>query len=114
MKENRNLEQDRKAWNHVLKRPWVLRQEVEPLRSNGESILLDWLDSAETGKLWTCAVPLESPQTRCEHAPFNRIHRAIAHIRVHLGVRPYVCGGKCRISGWYVPAARPLLDHRPY
>lgn len=107
MKEDRNLEQDRRAWNRLLKQAWVLRQGVEPRRPSGESVLLDWLDCAETGKLWICAVPLDSPLTRCEHAAFNRIHRALAHIRGHLGVRPYACGGKCRVSGWYVPAAGP-------
>lgn len=107
MNEDRNLEQDRKLWQQLLKQPWVPKQEVEPRRPDGESILLDWLDSVETGKLWTCAVPLDPPQTRCEHAAFNRIHRALAHIRGHVGVRPYACGGKCRMLGWYVPATRP-------
>ena len=106
MKESRNLEQDRESWNQLLEQLWVLRQGVEPRGPSGESTLLDWLDSAETGKgkMWTCAVPLDPPQTRCEHAAFNRIHRAIAHIRVHLGVRPYPCGGKCGMASWYVPA----------
>jgi len=107
MKKDRNLEQDRELWRRLLKQPWVLKQEIEPRKSNGESVLLDWLDGVETGKLWTCAVPLDSPQTRCEHAAFNRIHRALAHIRGHLEVRPYACGGRCRMSGWYVPAAVP-------
>lgn len=107
MKEDRNLEQDCELWQQLLRQRWVLRQEVEPRRSDGESILLDWLDVSETGKLWTCAVPLDPPQTRCEHAEFNRIHRALAHIRGHLGVRPYACGGRCQMAGWYVLAAIP-------
>jgi len=107
MQEDRDLEKVHKSWNQLLKQPWVRKQEVEPRKPSGESILLDWLEVAETGKLWTCAVPLDPPQTRCEHAAFNRIHRALAHIRGHLGVRPYACGGRCRMKGWYVLAACP-------
>jgi hypothetical protein len=114
MKEDRNLERDRESWNQLLKQSWVRRQELEPLRASGESILLDWLDGFETGKLWTCAVPLDQPQTRCEHAPFNRMHRAMAHIRMHLGLRPYACGGRCRMSGWYVLAASLWFYHQSY
>jgi hypothetical protein len=108
------LSRAREMWAQVGKHEWVSKQHVEPLDQDGKSVLLDWLECVDDhGKSWKCGVPLDHPDTWCEHAPITRVHRAVAHVRMHLGLRPYPCGGLCGTSDWCVmggnSTARPLF-----
>ena len=91
----------RETWAEVTRQEWVAKQQVEPLDREGKSVLLEWLKCLDDeGKSWKCIAPLGHPKAWCEHAPINRVHRALAHVRNHLGVRPYPCGGLCGTSEW--------------
>jgi hypothetical protein len=95
-----------KTWSQVAKQEWVTKQQEEPLDQDGKSVLLDWLKCVDdVGKSWKCIVPLGHSGAWCEHVPINRVHRAIAHVRMHLGLRPYPCGGLCGTVDWYVVRA---------
>jgi len=101
--ENTVLFHALERWAQVTTQEWVAKQQVEPLDQTGKSVLLDWLKGADDmGKSWKCVVPLGHSTTWCEHAPINRVHRAIAHVRMHLELRPYPCGGLCGMSDWCV------------
>jgi len=103
-----NLQQswaaDRKAWKEYDEEDWLMRQAFEPdMPHNGRSIFFRWLNETVEGKNWICSVPLNGEGTWCDHDPFKRPDRAIAHVRWHLKHTPFACGGQCRNEGWYVP-----------
>jgi hypothetical protein len=97
---------DREAWEALSQEKWYLNQEEEPLNHSGKSILVRWVNCLETveGPCWRCRVPMKiegwCPKT------FTRIDRAIAHVRNHLGLKPYPCEGLCGQHNWY--AGEPL------
>ena len=94
---------DRKNWKLNTELDWFKKQEIEPLYPfNGKSILTQWLKEVNEGIGWVCSVPLDSEQRWCDHGPFNRLDRAVAHVRKHLNLRPFRCGGECGWVEWYV------------
>jgi hypothetical protein len=94
---------DRKAWEAYEEEDWFMRQIFEPLLPhNGRSILIRWLKDVVEGKSWTCCVPLDVEESWCDHGPFTRLDRAVAHVRRHLDLKPFPCGGQCGNEEWYV------------
>ena len=97
-------EVDRKNWKIYTDLDWFKKQELEPyMPHNGKSILIQWLNEVEEGNSWVCCAPLDRQETWCGHGPFKRLDRAIAHVRKHLGLKPFCCGGGCGRAEWYVP-----------
>lgn len=97
---------DRKMWKAYDKLDWVINQQLEPnMPHNGRSIFLQWLNEVEVeeGNSWVCRVPLDVELGWCDHRPFSRLDRAIAHVRKHLDFKPFACGGRCGNERWYVP-----------
>jgi len=48
---------------------------------------------------YQCQVPVGDTRRPCGHV-FSRRDRALTHVRVHYGVRPYNCQGACGARGW--------------
>jgi len=48
---------------------------------------------------YQCQVPVGDTGRACGHV-FSRRDRALTHVRVHFGMRPYNCQGACGIRGW--------------
>ena len=101
-------EQKWKADHDTLKEynesDWFKNQDIEPLMpNNGRSIFVRWLDGVGEGQSWTCRVPLNVEGSWCDHKPFGRPDRAIAHVRKHLDLKPFPCAGRCGNEEWYVP-----------
>ncbi|SRR5258706_4620887 len=48
---------------------------------------------------YQCQVPVGDAGRPCGHV-FSRRDRALTHVRVHYGVRPYNCQGNCGVRGW--------------
>ena len=48
---------------------------------------------------YECQVPVGDTNRPCGHI-FSRRDRALTHVRVHYGVRPYNCQGNCGVRGW--------------
>ena len=95
---------DRETWEGYNELDWFILQSLEPyLPHNGRSILVRWLKEATEGNSWTCRVPLDDERSWCDHGPFKRRERAVAHVRRHLKLKPFPCGGQCGNEGWYVP-----------
>lgn len=107
--EDKILFHARETWAQLTKQEWVINQQVEPFDQDGKSVLLNWLKYVDDNrKSWKCIAPLDDPKGWCEHTPINRVHRAIAHVRTHLGIRPYACGGLCGTSNWCVTWVLPM------
>ena len=51
---------------------------------------------------YQCQVPVGDTSRPCGHV-FSRRDRALTHVRVHFGMRPYNCQGTCGVRGWSVP-----------
>jgi len=47
---------------------------------------------------YQCQVPLGDTRRPCGHV-FSRRDRALTHVRVHYGLRPYNCQGACGVRG---------------
>lgn len=99
---------DRASFEALKQENWYINKDVEPIIWNGKSMLIRWLNEVETdgNKHLECRVPLERADNWCCKR-FTRLNRAIAHVRMHLGHEPYLCGGypNCRQEGWYVRGA---------
>ena len=48
---------------------------------------------------YQCQVPVGDTGRPCGHI-FSRRDRALTHVRVHYGMRPYNCQGACGLRGW--------------
>jgi hypothetical protein len=48
---------------------------------------------------YQCQVPVGDTGRPCGHV-FSRRDRALTHVRVHFGMRPYTCQGTCGVRGW--------------
>lgn len=93
---------DREMWKEYEEFDWVIGQKVEPyMPHNGRSILVRWLN--DEGQSWTCCVPTNVEGRWCDHKPFGRPDRAIAHVRKHLNLKPFPCERRCGNEEWYVP-----------
>ena len=91
----------------ALKREnWYINKKIEPDTWDRKSILTQWLLEIEGGgsKNLECRVPLMDQAGHWCHKRFSRPDRAIAHVRTHLGHKPYLCEGypNCKQEGWYV------------
>ena len=97
---------DERDWEGLFQEMWYLKQEEEPSNHLGQSILFRWLNHFETEerKEWSCCVPLGNDK-RCTYMSV-RPDDAITHVRDHLGLKPYLCEGKCENQDWY--AEKPL------
>jgi hypothetical protein len=94
---------DHKVLEAYKELEWFKDHNVEPnMPHNGRSILIQWLDEDDEGISWTCCVPLESEASWCGNGPFRRMDRALAHVREHIGLKPFPCKGRCGTEGWYV------------
>ena len=97
---------DEPDWEGLFQEVWYLKQEEEPSNHLGQSILFRWLNHFETEERtgWSCCVPLGNDK-RCTYTSVRPDH-AIIHVRDHLGLKPYLCEGKCENQDWY--AEKPL------
>lgn len=97
---------DRALFEALKREDWYINKEVEPDTWNGKSILTQWLNEVEKdgSKHLECCVPIVDRADHWCRKPFPRLDRAIAHVRNHLGHKPYECGGypNCKQEGWYV------------
>ena len=94
---------------------WYINGELEPDAPwNGKSVLTQWLNEVEKDGITQlkCCVPLVDRADEWCPSPkvFSRLDRALAHVRNHLGHKPFVCEGlpNCKQEVWYV---RELLTH---
>jgi hypothetical protein len=98
----------------IIKKDWYLRNEREPVcwtadddvtqgRAGIEtrSVFTAFLDEYSKGQ-WKCAFGSAThPCKRNMHKKtFDRVERAVDHVRSHLGHRPFVCDGDCGTQGW--------------
>ena len=95
----------RGMWKAYEKLVWFLNQDLEPNMPNEKkSILSQWLNEVEGETAWKCVVPLDDEATWCRHPHLRRLDRALAHVRSHLGLKPFPCEGRCeRNDDWYAP-----------
>ena len=98
---------DIKAWEGLFQERWYLNQELEPLNHLGRSILCQWLNNSkiERREGWSCCVPLEE-DVWCTQANLS-LDRALAHVRGHLGLKPFPCEGMCGSQYWYAEKSLP-------
>jgi len=81
--------------NHVLTSSWFQNNEREPEDGPKRSILSPFLQRSEKGNSYKCLFDF------CPKS-FDRQDRALGHVRMHLGHRPFQCVGRCGASEWYV------------
>ena len=89
--------------NRVLASSWFQKNETEPDNDSKRSILSPFLQRSEKGNSYKCRF------NSCGKS-FDRQDRALGHVRMHTGYRPFQCGGRCGASDWY---ATPLVALRP-
>jgi hypothetical protein len=85
----------RNLLNLVLTSGWFQNNEKEPEHGSKRSILSPFLQRSETGNSYKCRFDF------CTKS-FDRQDRALGHVRMHLGHRPFQCGGRCGALEWYV------------
>ena len=69
-----------------------------------KSVLAQWLNEVNDETAWKCSVPLDDEESWCLHPHFKRFDRALAHVRNHLGLKPFPCEGRCERGDWYAVA----------
>jgi hypothetical protein len=102
--------------NRIMKKAWYLNNDREPECGTSDddvtlglmgigthSVFTAFLDEHSKGQ-WKCA--FGSAKYPCKRnmrkKTFDRVERAVDHIRSHFGHRPFVCNGGCGNQGWYV------------
>ena len=102
--------------DRIMKKDWYLNNDREPECGTSDddvtlglmgigtrSVFTAFLDEHSKGQ-WKCA--FGSAKHPCKRnmrkKTFDRVERAVDHIRSHLGHRPFVCNGECGAQGWYV------------
>jgi len=89
-------EVDRRMWESYQTLVWFMNQDLEPnMPHEKKSILSQWLAEVNGGTAWKCDVPLDGEDTWCCHPHLKRFDRALAHVRSHLGLKPFPCEGRC-------------------
>ena len=98
----------RKMWMAYEECHWFKNQELEPnMPHEAKSVLAQWLNQVDV-TVWQCVVPLDTEEAWCHHPHLKRFDRALAHVRSHLGLKPFRCDGKCGMNTWY---AIDLYNH---
>lgn len=100
--------------DRIMKKDWYLNNDCEPECGTSDddvtlglagiptrSVFTAFLDAFGKGR-WKCAFgSAKHPCKRNMHKKtFDRVERAVDHIRSHLGHRPYLCNGNCGAQGW--------------
>jgi hypothetical protein len=85
----------RQLLTRVVTSSWFQNNEKEPEIGSKRSILSPFLQRSERGNSYRCLFDF------CTKS-FDRQDRALGHVRMHLGHRPFQCGGRCGASEWYV------------
>jgi len=109
------LESTRRAiLDRMLKKDWYMNNDREPECGTSDddvtlglagigtrSIFTAFLDECSKGR-WKCAFgSAKHPCKRNMHnKTFDRVERAVDHVRSHLGHRPFVCNSDCGAQGW--------------
>jgi hypothetical protein len=105
--------------NDIKYQGWFLNHEKEPqiesrndpfcrgLGTVGRSIYTVFLDEDKESNQWRCLFGGDNNVCKKAEKRFERVERAIEHIRSHLGHRPFACDGTCLKSQttntpWYV------------
>lgn len=110
-----SLERTRRdTLDRIMKKDWYLNNDREPECGTSDddvtlglagigtrSVFTAFLDEYSKGR-WKCAFgSAKNPCKRNMHKKtFDRVERAVDHIRSHLGHRPFVCNGDCGTQGW--------------
>ncbi|KAG8755141.1 hypothetical protein FRC14_004315 [Serendipita sp. 396] len=105
---------------------WVVRNGPEPRDGCGQSLLMGFLsvsdnhgrNSGKKGKsqhqkgiIWESRRERENGLVQKKQSTYicqfrdcgkklERKDRALSHVRMHLGYRPFVCSGACGVGGW--------------
>ncbi|CCA74211.1 hypothetical protein PIIN_08164 [Serendipita indica DSM 11827] len=117
--------------DEILGQPWYYNHEQEPrieslsdpaargLGMVGRSIYTVFLVQDENGSHWRCLFGGHHAQCDRSEKQFERVERAIEHVRRHLGHRPYACDDGCLKSqtsgapcGQRFFASQYLQDHK--
>jgi len=77
--------------NRILASSWFQKNEKEPEHDMKRSILSPFLQRSERGNSYKCRFDFCSKS-------FDRQDRALGHVRMHIGHRPFQCGGRCGAS----------------
>lgn len=100
--------------DRIMKKDWYLNNDREPECGTSDddvtlglagigtrSVFTVFLDEYSKGR-WKCTFgSAKHPCKRNMHKKtFDRVERAVDHIRSHLGHRPFVCIGDCGVQGW--------------
>lgn len=81
-----------KDWDRFKALPQIqLGQEFD---SSGKSILAQWLLNLG-GQTYACQVPMPGGNGDICGVTKGRLDRALVHVRSHLDLKPFVCGGQC-------------------
>lgn len=108
----------------IQRQPWFLNHEKEPqiesrndpfsrgLGTVGRSIYTVFLVEDKESNQWRCLFGGDNNTCKKADKRFERVERAIEHIRSHLGHRPFSCDGSCLKSQttstpWYVDSFLP-------
>jgi len=100
--------------DRIMDKGWYLNNDREPECGSSDddvtlglmgigmrSVFTSFLDEHGKGQ-WKCA--FGSAKHPCKRnmrkKTFDRVERAVDHIRSHLGHRPFVCDGGCGAQGW--------------
>ena len=100
--------------DRILTKDWYLNNDREPECGSSDddvtlglmgigtrSVFTAFLDEHSKGQ-WKCA--FGSAKHPCKRnmrkKTFDRVERAVDHIRSHLGHRPFICNGECGTQGW--------------
>jgi hypothetical protein len=83
----------RSLLNSIRSSQWYLLNQLEPISADNQSILSQFTHTPARGARIQC---LFDGCTK----NFDRMDRAVGHVRVHIGLQPFPCPGGCRIIGW--------------
>lgn len=89
----------RSLLDSILQQHWLYSNQKEPEDTTRRSVLTGFLQRAEPDNTFVCLFD------GCGKA-FDRQDRAVGHIRMHLGLRPFSCDGRCGELTWYAKKIR--------